>query len=235
MSIVYDVSPEKAVKMAIDRKIPSLSFTYNDPISFYEYVYDTARIAKQKGLRILWHSNGTLNPEPLKELLKYTDAVVFDLKGFTDSFYRETSSAKIEPALESLKGIKRRGVWLEIVNLVIPTLNDDSEDIGRMCLWIRDNLGKDVPLHFSRFYPSYKLTNLPPTPVKKLEEAHRIATETGLEYVSIGNVPGHRYNSTYCPKCKKRIIYRFHFQVLSNNIQDGKCKFCGYPIAGIWI
>jgi pyruvate formate lyase activating enzyme len=234
MSTVYDMPPKKAVQMAIDRKIPTLSFTYNDPISFYEYVYDCAKLGKKRGLKILWHSNGTLNPEPLKELLKYTDAVTFDLKGFTEDFYRDLSSAKLEPALRSLKIIREEGVWLEIVNLVIPTMNDDPGDIKRMCQWIKENLGKDVPLHFSRFFPAYKLRNLYPTPVETLDGAHRIASAIGMEYVSLGNVPGHKYNSTFCPNCGKRLIHRYHFQVLSDNIKDGKCKFCGYPIPGIW-
>ncbi|MGD2279459.1 MAG: AmmeMemoRadiSam system radical SAM enzyme [Candidatus Omnitrophota bacterium] len=234
MNTVYDLPPEKAVKLAMDKNIPTLSFTYNDPIAFYEYVYDTARIGKQKGLKVLWHSNGTLNPEPLRELLKYTDAVTFDLKAITDEFYRDLSSAKIEPALEALKIIKKEGVWLEIVNLLIPTMNDDPRDVRKMCEWIKDNLGKEVPLHFSRFYPAYKLTNLHPTPVRALDEAHRIASDVGLEYVTIGNVPGHKYNSTYCPNCKQRLIHRYHFKVFSNNVQNGKCRFCGHPIPGIW-
>lgn len=234
MDFVYDLSPEDAVGTAINRDIPTLSFTYNDPISFYEYVYDVAKLAKEKGLKILWHSNGTLNPEPLKRLLKYTDAVTLDLKGFTDEFYREASSAALEPALKTLKIIREEGVWLELVNLHIPTLNDNPEDVRRMCLWIKENLGKYTPLHFSRFHPSYKLKNLPPTPLKTLEQAHRIAKDVGLEHVTIGNVPGHKYNSTFCPKCEKRLIHRIHFRVLSNNIEDGKCKFCGYPIPGIW-
>ena len=135
MNTVYDMPPEKAVQMAIDRKIPTLSFTYNDPISFYEYVYDCARFGKKKGLRFLWHSNGTLNPESLRELLKYTDAVTFDLKGFTDDFYRNFSSAKLEPALKSLKIIKKEGVWLELVNLHIPTVNDDPEEVKRIIIY----------------------------------------------------------------------------------------------------
>ncbi len=234
MVYTYDLSPEDAVKMAIEKKIPTLSFTYNEPISFYEYVYDIARVAKQKGLKILWHSNGTLNPEPLTELLKYTDAVTIDLKGFTDKFYREASSAELEPVLKTLKIIRKKGVWLEIVNLHIPTLNDNPRDVRRMCLWIKENLGKYTPLHFSRFYPAYRLTALPATPIDKLEQAHKIAKEVGLEYVTIGNVPGHKYNSTFCPKCGKTLIHRIHFRVLSNNIKDGKCKFCGYHIPGIW-
>ena len=230
----YKVSPEEAVNQAKSKNIPTLSFTYNDPIAFYEYVYDTARVAKKEGKRILWHSNGTLNEEPLKELLKYTDAVTFDLKGFTEEFYKNTSSASLEPALKSLKTIRKEGVWLELVNLVVPTLNDDPKDIKRMCQWIKDELGKDVPIHFSRFHPAYKLTNLYPTPIETLQKAYRIAKETGLEYVTLGNVPGHKYNSTYCPKCGRIVIKRYHFDVLENNLVDGRCKFCGYTIPGIW-
>ncbi len=235
MDYTFDIPPEDAVQMALDRKIPTLSFTYNEPTSFYEYVYDIARLAQKRGLRILWHSNGALNPDPLRELLKYTDAVTIDLKGFTEEFYQNVSSAKLAPVLRTLKIIRKEGVWLEIVNLHIPTLNDNPQDVERMCLWIKENLGKETPLHFSRFFPAYRLTNLPPTPIKKIEQAHRIAKQVGLEYVTIGNVPGHKYNSTFCPNCGERLIHRIHFQVLSNNIKDRKCKFCASPIPGIWI
>ena len=234
MGYIYDLPPEEVVRIALEKKIPTISFTYNDPISFYEYVYDVAKLAQAKGLKILWHSNGSINPEPLKELLKYTDAVTIDLKGFTDKFYREASSAELEPVLETMKIIKEQGIWLEIVNLVIPTLNDDRKDIKRMCEWIKENLGADTPLHFSRFSPAYRMTHLPPTPIKTLEEARRIAKEVGLEYVTIGNVPGHKYNSTYCPECGERLIHRVHFSVMSNNIKDGKCAFCGYAIPCLW-
>ncbi len=234
MDCVYDLPPEEAVELAIKRKIPTLSFTYNEPISFYEYVYDIAKIAKKKDLKILWHSNGTINPEPLRELLKYTDAVTIDLKGFTEKFYKEASSAKLAPVLRTLKIIKEEGIWLEIVNLVIPTLNDNPKDIRRMCMWIKENLGKETPLHFSRFSPSYKLVRLPPTPISTLEKAYKIAREVGLEYVTVGNVPGHKYNSTFCPECNKRIIHRYHFEVMDNKVKNGKCRYCGHPIPGIW-
>lgn len=230
----YDLTPEKVIATALERNIPTISFTYNDPISFYEYVYDIAKLAQENGLRILWHSNGSLNPEPLKELLKYTDAVTIDLKGFTDKFYREVSSAELAPVLDNLKTIKQSGVWLEIVNLVIPTYNDDPGDIRRMCAWIRDNLGPDVPVHFSRFGPTYRLAKLPPTPVATLETAYGIAREEGLNYVSLGNVPGHINNSTFCPTCGKRIIHRVHFNILANELTEGHCRFCGHPIPGVW-
>ena len=166
--------------------------------------------------------------------MKYTDSVTIDLKGFTDKFYREASSAELEPVLRTLKIIKEQRVWLEIVNLVIPTLNDNPVDIKRMCEWIKENLGPDTPIHFSRFSPAYKLIALSPTPIETLEKAYSIAREAGLNYVTIGNVPGHKYNSTFCPKCGEKLIHRIHFQVLSNNIKDGKCGYCGHKIPGIW-
>ncbi len=167
-------------------------------------------------------------------MLRFTDAVTIDLKGFQNRIYYRYCSAELEPALQSLKIIRDAGVWLEIVNLVIPTVNDDPDDIRKMCVWIRKNLGTNVPMHFSRFFPQYKLTKLPPTPVETLEKAHHIARDVGLEYVCIGNVPGHRLNSTYCPKCENILIERIHFQVVKNNIKDGNCSACGNPIPGIW-
>lgn len=234
MDYIYELTPEQGVDIAISKKIPTLSFTYNEPTSFYEYVYDMAKIAKEKGLNILFHSNGSMSPKPLKELLKFTDAVTIDLKGFTNDFYENTSSAKLEPCMKTLEIIKEENKWLEIVNLLIPGLNDNHDDIKRMCLWIKEHLGDDVPLHFSRFFPNYKLTNIPATSIKGLEKAHQIAVDAGLKYITIGNVPGHELNSTFCPNCQKRIIHRVHFQVLKNNVKNGKCKFCGYSIPGIW-
>jgi pyruvate formate lyase activating enzyme len=234
MDRIYDLTPKDGVDLAIKKKIPTLSFTYNEPTSFYEYVYDMAKHAKDNGLNILFHSNGSMNPEPLKELLKYTDAVTIDLKGFSEEFYKNTSSAMLAPVQRTLKIIREQKKWLEIVNLVIPGLNDSPDDIKRMCLWIKEHLADDVPLHFSRFFPNYRLTNIPATPIITLEKAHQIARAAGLKYVTIGNVPGHKYNSTFCPQCQKRIIHRTHFQVIENNVKNGQCRFCGYPISGIW-
>ncbi|KPJ59532.1 MAG: hypothetical protein AMJ46_10855 [Latescibacteria bacterium DG_63] len=229
----YDLPPESVVKIALEKEIPTISFTYNEPTVFYEYVYDIAVLAKQKGLRILWHSNGAINPEPLRKLLEHTDAATIDLKGFTEKAY-QNSSAKLDPVLRTLKTIKAEKKWLEIVNLVVPTINDDYEDIERMCLWIGENLGVETPLHFSRFFPNYKLTHLEPTPIPVLEKARAVAVGTGLHYVTVGNVPGHEHNSTFCPKCEKRLIHRVHFQVLKNDLANGACKFCNHKIPGIW-
>jgi len=230
----YDLSPEEIVELALKNKAKSVSFTYTEPTAFYEYVYDISRLAKERGLKTSIISNGFINPEPLRELLKVLDAVKIDLKGFSEEFYAEVSSARLEPVLTSLKIVKEEGVHLEIVNLVLPTLNDDPEMIRAMCQWIKDNLGEDVPLHFTRFFPNYRLTNLPPTPVETLEMAREIALDVGLQYVYIGNVPGHEANNTYCPKCGKLLIRRAYMAILENNIVNGRCKFCGHKIPGIW-
>lgn len=230
----YGFSPEEIVKMAVERGCESISSTMNEPTVFYEYMRDIAKLARERGLRTLFHTNGALRPAPLFELLEFMDAVTVDLKGFTSRFYHELSSSELEPVLETLQNIKKTKVHLEIVNLIIPTFNDDLDDIERMCLWIRENLGEEVPLHFTRFFPAYKMTHLPPTPIETLERAIEIATGVGLHYVYIGNVPGHERNSTFCPKCGQRLIHRIHLSVLSLHIKGGRCQFCGHEIPGIW-
>lgn len=228
------LSPAEVVQMAIQHEIPTICFTYNDPIVLYEYVYDTAKLAKEKGIKVSFHSNGSLNPDPLVALLKYVDAVAIDLKAFNPEIYRKITSAEISPVLETLKIIKENKVWLEIIYLIIPTINDDLEDIKKMCLWIKEELGEDTPLHFSRFFPACKLTRLPPTSLKTLEDACKIAQEIGLHYVYIDNVPGNQNGNTFCPNCGKLLIYRVQFLIFENNIEHGKCKFCGYDIPGYW-
>jgi len=230
----YNMSPEQVVAEAIRLGVTSISFTYTEPTVFYEYMYDIAKLARAKGLKTSIVSNGYINPEPLKELLKVLDAVKIDLKGFTQRFYQEVCSAELEPVLNTLKVLKEEGAFFEIVNLIIPTLNDDPEEIRQMCLWIKENLGPDVPLHFTRFSPAYKMTHLPATPVSTLEMAVKIAHQVGLRYVYIGNVPGHKYNSTFCPQCGRRLIHRIHFSVLSNDVKEGRCPYCGCEIPGIW-
>lgn len=230
----YELSPEEIVELALKKKAYSICFTFSEPISYYEYMYDIAKLAKKKGLKTAMVSNGFINPKPLKELLTVLDVVKIDLKAFTDEFYGKMCTGELEPVLESLKIVKKSGTWLEIVNLVIPTLNDDPKEIRQMCEWIKKELGPDVPLHFLRFGPAFKLTKVPPTPVSTLEKAFEIAKETGLNYVYLGNVPGHIHNNTVCPKCGKLLIKRVGFQILENNIKDGKCKFCGHEIKGFW-
>jgi pyruvate formate lyase activating enzyme len=233
-TINYFAPPSKVVELAMRADCDAVSFTYNEPTVFYEQMFDTARLAKEQGLRTLFHTNGSMNPEPLFALLEHMDAVTVDLKAFTAEFYQQVSSSELWPVLRTLENIRKAGKHLEIVNLVIPTKNDDLGDIRRMCVWIKETLGDQVPLHFTRFSPAYRLTNLPPTPVETLEQAASIADEEGLQYVYVGNVPGHERNSTFCPQCGERIISRMHFSVVSVDLEHGKCRFCGHEIPGIW-
>jgi len=228
------LTPAQTVEEAWEWGCKSVSFTYNEPTVFYEHMFDVARIAKRVGMRALFHTNGGMNEEPLAALLEYMDAVTVDLKAFTPEFYQKVSSSELEPVLRTLQQIHRSGIHLEIVNLVVTTLNDNMEDIRRMCRWIGDTLSAEVPLHFNRFFPNYKLTSLLPTPIETLESAARIADEEGLQYVYIGNCPGHERNNTFCPQCRRKIIERKHFVVLSLHVEKGKCRFCGHRIPGIW-
>ena len=231
----YDVPPEMMVKMAKEVKARSIAYTYVEPTIFYEYMVDICQLAKKADLLNVCHSNGFINPEPLKNLCKVMDAANIDLKGFTETFYRDLCSGELNPVLETLQILKKEKVHLEITNLVIPTQNDDMLGIKEMCLWVKRELGADTPIHFSRFYPLYKLRSLPPTPVSTLEKARNTALSSGLEYVYIGNIPGHEGEHTFCPKCKKLLIQRTGYMVGENHLKDGKCKYCGKPIPGIWM
>ena len=230
----YDVSPETIVKKAKEIGAYSIAYTYVEPTIFYEYMLDIAQLTKKAGLLNVTHSNGFISPTPLRNLCKVLDAANIDLKGFSESFYRELCSGELNPVLETLKILKEEKVHLEITNLMIPTKNDEMSMVREMCLWIKKELGTDTPIHFSRFYPLYKLRTLPPTPPSTLEKARAVALSAGLEYVYIGNIPGHEAENTLCPKCKKRVIQRTGYMVGEINLKAGKCKFCGKPITGIW-
>ena len=227
-------TPELTVEMALKSGCDAVSFTYNEPTTFYEHMFDVAKAAKGAGMWALFHTNGSMSEEPLAALLEYMDAVTVDLKAFTPEFYRDVSSSQLEPVLRTLGQIHQSGVHLEIVNLVVTTLNDDMNDIRRMCRWIRDELSDEVPLHINRAFPAYKLTSLPATPIETLESAAAIADDEGLQYVYIGNMPGHERNSTFCPGCGEKIIQRVHFAVQALDVEKGKCRFCGHRIPGIW-
>jgi pyruvate formate lyase activating enzyme len=227
-------SPSEIFQQAKKQGLNSVSFTYTEPTVYYEYLYDISALARENGMKTSIVSNGYINQEPLLKLLKVLDAVKIDLKGFSEEFYKQVCSASLKPILESLLTVKKKNVWLEIVNLVIPTLNDDLKMIDDMCRWIKENLGAETPLHFTRFLPNYKLMHLSPTPVSTLESAYEIAKKNGLRYVYIGNVPGHIYNSTYCPSCNRNVIHRMHMDVIEMNLVNGKCKFCNTPLQGKW-
>jgi pyruvate formate lyase activating enzyme len=227
-------SPQEIVEEAIKAGCRSISHSINEPTIFYEMMLEVARQARQRGLLTLCHTNGGIAPGPLVELLKVLDGVTVDLKAFNEGFYRDICEARLEPVLATLKTIRAAGKHLEIVNLVIPTVNDQIDEIRSMSRFIVQHLGPEVPLHFTRFSPRYKMTHLPPTPIKTLEAAAAAAQKEGVRFVYLGNVVGHPGNSTYCPECRRMLIERSHFLVLNNYLRKGSCPSCNEKIPGIW-
>ena len=226
--------PELVVKKAKQMGARSIAYTYAEPTIFYEYMSDIASLAKKKGLLNVIHSNGFINPRPLRDLCKVIDAAHIDLKGFTPACYRQLSEGERSPVLETLKVLKQENVHLEVSTLMIPTKNDEMSVVRDMSLWVKRELGAETPVHFSRFYPLYKLKRLPPTPVSTLEKARETALAAGLEYVYIGRVPGHEAWNTFCPNCQRAVIQRIGYMIGQMDLRGGKCDYCGNPIPGIW-
>jgi pyruvate formate lyase activating enzyme len=229
-----DLAPAELVKAALDSSCESIAATYNEPTVFYEYMYDAFRLAKKSNIKTVAVTNGFINEKPLKDLLPYLDGANVDLKSFDESFYREVASAELKPVLNTLKIINKSKTWLEITNLIIPTLNDDLGSIKKMCKWIRENLGVHVPLHFSAFYPCYKLANLPPTPEEILIKARRVAQEAGLKYVYVGNIQTEDGETTFCPNCKKLLIKRAGFFVATDDLKGNRCRYCNAAVDGVF-
>ena len=229
------LSPDEIVEAARRTGCRSVAYTYSEPIVAFEYVLDTARKARAAGLKNVLVSAGYIEPGPLDQLAPWFDVVKIDLKGFDRNFYRRYVGGDRDAVLRTLLELKRLGVMTEVVNLVVPTLNDRDEDFTALARWTRSNLGPDTPLFFSRFTPQYRLDNLPPTPVDTLGRAWKIARAEGLRYVYLGNVPGHPAESTYCPTCGRVLVRRRGFAVLEMVItRDGKCPYCGTKIPGVW-
>ncbi len=230
----YDVAPEKVIRYAREGGLTSISFAFGEPVIFYEYMEDTALIAKEEGYLNLVHTAGYIQPKPLEKIVDKIDAVNVDLKSFEPEFYQEIVGGELEPVLNSIKLLKDAGVHVEITNIIIPTLNDNMDMIKEMCEWIVKELDENVPLHFSRFYPLYKLSDLPRTPVSTLEEARNIAMDAGLNFVYIAKVTDHEGENTFCPECGEVVINRMGFVIEELNIQGGACSYCGFDIPGIW-
>ena len=231
---VSSYPPEKLVKLAKYYRCLSLAYTYSEPVIFYEYTYDTAKLAKQANIRNVLVTAGYINQQPWKSLLKYIDAANIDLKGITDDFYRRVCSATLKPVQNALISAKAEGVLVEVTNLIIPTLNDEPEQIRQLAHWVKTNLGAETPLHFSRFFPQYKMRHLPPTSEKTLDMAREIAMGEGLDYVYIGNISSEQGQNTYCPSCKVLLIERSGYTILQNRLKDGRCPDCGKEIYGVW-
>jgi len=229
----YNLEPDDLVRKALFYGSRSIAHTYTEPTVFYEYMFDTSSIARKFGILNTMHTCGYINERPLRELSKVLDAACVDLKSFSEDFYARLCGGRLRPVLDALLTLRDEGVWIEITNLVIPTQNDSQEEIRDMCRWIYRNLGPDVPLHFSRFFPHYKMKNLPPTPLSTLQMARKAAMDEGLRYVYLGNIRSPAEN-TYCPDCKRVIIERSGYYVRNIRIKDSKCIYCGYEIAGKW-
>ncbi len=230
----YRVSPMEIVRLALRYGCASIASTYVEPTVFMEYMLEIGRLTRSRPLLKVMHSNGFINQAPLDDLCGSLDAACIDLKAFTEAFYRDVSEGRLQPVLNTLKRLKTNGVHTELVNLVVPGKNDDLNRVRDMARWIKSELGPDVPLHFSRFYPRYKLKSTPPTSLRTLEQVRGIAMDEGLNYVYLGNVPEHEGGHTYCPKCKKRLIKRIGYRVEVVGMDIGNCRYCGHPIAGIW-
>ncbi|MFB0534946.1 MAG: AmmeMemoRadiSam system radical SAM enzyme [Anaerolineae bacterium] len=224
-----ELLPEQVVDLAQRNRCASIAYTYTEPTVFFEYAYDTAKIATERGLKNVFVTNGYMTEEALHEIEPYLDAANVDLKGFTDEFYRRLCGAQLQPVLDSIRLMHQMGVLVEVTTLIVPGHNDGDEELRQIAQFLAD-ISPDLPWHISRFVPHYKMTNVPPTPVETLHRAAEIGYETGLRYVYAGNVPGDRYESTYCPNCGKIAIQRFgyHTQV---RLDGDRCKNCGYQLA----
>lgn len=228
------VPAQEVVDLAKETKSKTIAFTYTEPTIFYEYMLDIAKIAKKEGIACVMHSAGYINEQPLRQIAKYLKAANIDLKGFSDEYYSSFCQGSLDAVLNTLKILKEERVWIEITNLIVPGGNDSNEDIRNLCEWIVKNLGKDTPVHFSRFFPMYKLANLSPTPVSALIRAKEIANASGLNYVYIGNVPQHIGEDTSCPNCHELLIKRTGYKILENKIKKGRCPVCKNKISGVW-
>lgn len=235
----YDLPPDELLAVATREKAISIAYTYTEPLTYYEYTYDSCVKAREAGLNNVLVSAGYVNEKPLRRLAPYVDAANIDLKAFNDQFYKDNCSGSLRPVLTALEILVESGAWVEITNLLIPTLNDDMKEIGKMCKWIRDTLGEEVPVHFSRFSPRHKLRNLPPTPASTLERARMVARDVGLRHVYVGNLRSRDGENTYCPNsdCTKGgtpLVERVGYRVLGNRITNGRCPVCGTKVAGVW-
>ncbi|MFP4499181.1 MAG: AmmeMemoRadiSam system radical SAM enzyme [Vulcanimicrobiota bacterium] len=229
----FEMSPQKVVGYARQHKLKGVAYTFTEPVIFFEYCLDIAREARRYGLTNHVVTGGYVSEEPLKEMCRYIDTFSVSIKGSNDSMYGNRPNA-FEAIKRSLYTIKKAGCWLEVANLVIPGYGDDTGYISGLSRWIKSNLGADTPVHFSRFFPSFKLRNVPQTPVNTLENARNIALGEGVKFVYVGNVPGHQFNNTFCPECKKTLVQRVGFKIVKNLVQKGRCSYCNAKIAGIW-
>jgi pyruvate formate lyase activating enzyme len=227
------IAPEKSVAMAEEMGCAGLSWTFNEPSLWFEYTLDAAKIAKRKGLFTNYVTNGTLTEEAFTRLAPYLDVYRVDIKGFRQKTYRALGHLKeFSGILEITEKAKERGMHVEVVTNVIPGINDSDGELGEIAAWIRNTLGPETPWHVTRYYPQFKLQEVPPTPIARLEGAWEIGRAAGLWYVYLGNVPGHRWENTYCHHCGTLLIERYLFDIIENRLANGRCLQCGTEIPG---
>jgi pyruvate formate lyase activating enzyme len=229
-----DAPPAKVVKLAQQQGCQAISYTYTEPMMFIEYMTDIARLAREQGMYNTVVTGGYVFSEAVKDLCKVVDAFSISVKAYNDQDFYDYAKGKLSVIQQTMATVRTSNRWLEVVVLVIPTISDDLKGMGRFLRWVKAELGADTPVHLDRFWPSYKLTNLPQTPQKVLEEARALAVAEGLKYAYVGNLPGHRFANTYCPKCGKALLRRVAFTVAENNLANGACPACKTTIPGIW-
>lgn len=226
------VTPEEVVNAAVKSGCRSISYTYTEPTIFFEFAYDCARLAHERGISNIFVSNGYTSPEAAKAISPFLDGNNIDLKGDAE-FYKKVCGAKLQPVLDTIRLMKELGVWVEVTTLIIPTYNDSEESLGGIVDFIM-SVDPSIPWHVSQFYPTYKLLDQPRTPVETLKYARKMGIGKGLKYVYEGNVPGKGSENTYCPECGELVIERFGYRIIQNRMKSGRCPECAVPIDGIW-
>ncbi len=228
------VTPDRLIAACRTRNCPTIAYTYSEPVIFYEYMHDAAELGRQNGVGSVMISNGYIQEKPLRQLCRHLTGVKIDFKAFSEAFYRDQCAGELKPVLHTLEVLKEIGIWFELVVLIIPTLNDSPAETKAMAEWVVEHLGPDVPMHFTRFHPTYRITNLPRTPISTLEQCRKIAMDAGVHYVYAGNVPMHPGENTYCHNCGQELISRMGFRIQANRITEGQCPKCAAVIPGVW-
>jgi pyruvate formate lyase activating enzyme len=234
--IGHDYSPEYIVELAIKNGCKSIAYTYNEPIVFFEYTYDIAKLAHQKGLKNIYVTSGYETHKSIDLLKPYIDGMNIDIKSFNNDFYKDICGAKLKPVLDTIKYAYQKDIWIEVTTLLIEGKNDSDEEILAIAKFLAD-IDSSIPWHLSAFHPMYKMLDTPSTTISTLHRAYKIAKDVGLKYVYVGNMDDTDYESTYCPKCKKRVIQRSgHIgQIVTNLLSaDGECPNCNYKLEGVW-
>lgn len=226
-------APEDVVNAAVKGNCKSIAYTYTEPTIYFEFAFDTAKLAHAKGIKNVFVTNGYMTSEALEMISPYLDAANVDLKAFNKSFYKEVVKARLEPVKDTLKLMKSLGIFVEVTTLLIPGLNDDKKELEKLALFLVESLGSETPWHVSAFYPTYRLTDRPPTPVESLVMAREIGIKAGLKYVYIGNVPSEDGENTFCYSCGKLLINRLGFSIIKNVLKNGRCPYCSSQIDGI--